>query len=262
MLEKIAGGIAVEGMESLAPMLVDGMEPLSSVLPETRWCSATNRSGSGTEPTTGRDQRGVPARCLGIRLRRRHRTVDASGVATIPGGLGAGSFATLAELRAQVLEANQSWWQYGIMGMDTELDPELPEANSITLPGREPKAFGGHLERLCAHVRDRAAENWQIVVVTEGPGSAQRLADLFIEEGISVHRVEQLDEEPRRDRHPDHGGHRLVSPRRLKFGLLSEAEVLGRSILRAFRNTSPEAAQRGGPAKLKEGLRVHEQHGS
>ena len=33
MLEKIAGGIAVEGMESLAPALVDGMVPLTSLLP-------------------------------------------------------------------------------------------------------------------------------------------------------------------------------------------------------------------------------------
>ena len=33
MLEKIADGIAVEGMESLAPVLVDGMEPLLDLLP-------------------------------------------------------------------------------------------------------------------------------------------------------------------------------------------------------------------------------------
>ena len=33
MLEKIAAGIAVEGMESLAPVLVDGMEPLLDLMP-------------------------------------------------------------------------------------------------------------------------------------------------------------------------------------------------------------------------------------
>ena len=34
MLAKIAEGIAVEGMESLAPALVDGMQPLLDVLPD------------------------------------------------------------------------------------------------------------------------------------------------------------------------------------------------------------------------------------
>ncbi|MFZ5871329.1 MAG: transcription-repair coupling factor, partial [Actinomycetota bacterium] len=34
MLDKLAAGIAVEGMESLAPVLVDGMEPLLDLLPE------------------------------------------------------------------------------------------------------------------------------------------------------------------------------------------------------------------------------------
>ena len=33
MLAKIAEGIAVEGMESLAPVLVDGMQPLLDLLP-------------------------------------------------------------------------------------------------------------------------------------------------------------------------------------------------------------------------------------
>ena len=33
MLEKIAGGIAVEGMESLAPVLVDAMVPFVEQLP-------------------------------------------------------------------------------------------------------------------------------------------------------------------------------------------------------------------------------------
>ena len=53
MLDKIAEGIAVEGMESLAPVLVDGMEPLLDLLParHARRPAAT-RSGSAPARTT------------------------------------------------------------------------------------------------------------------------------------------------------------------------------------------------------------------
>ena len=269
MLEKIAGGIAVEGMESLAPMLVDGMEPLSSVLPKDSLvlCYEPERVRHRAHDLVETNEEFLHAAWESAAFAGATAPLDPTSANNIPGGLGAGSFATLTELRAQVLEANQSWWQYGIMGMDTELDPELPEANSITLPGREPKAFGGNLERLCAHVRDRAAENWQIVVVTEGPGSAQRLADLFIDEGISINRVEQLDAEPQS------GvvtittavtGHGFASDE-LKFGLLSEADVLGRSLASAQRSGKSLARKRRNavdPLSLKEGdFVVHEQHG-
>ena len=53
LLGKIAEGIAVEGMESLAPVLVDDMELLLDVLPEgLAWPSSATRSGSAPGPPT------------------------------------------------------------------------------------------------------------------------------------------------------------------------------------------------------------------
>ena len=61
MLGKVAEGIAVEGMESLAPVLVDGMESLLDLLPPGTHVSALRPgAGPGPGPRPGRDQRGVP----------------------------------------------------------------------------------------------------------------------------------------------------------------------------------------------------------
>ena len=66
MLDKMAEGHAVEGMESLAPVLVDDMELLVDLLP----AGATGpglrpRAGAGPRARPGRDQPGVPARVVG-----------------------------------------------------------------------------------------------------------------------------------------------------------------------------------------------------
>ncbi len=54
MLAKLADGIAVEGMESLAPVLVDEMVPLLDWSATTRWSWWSTRSGSGAARTTWR----------------------------------------------------------------------------------------------------------------------------------------------------------------------------------------------------------------
>jgi hypothetical protein len=52
LLLKVAEGIAVEGMESLAPALVDGMQPLLDVLPEGAHVLICNPSGCAPGRTT------------------------------------------------------------------------------------------------------------------------------------------------------------------------------------------------------------------
>ena len=74
LTDKIAAGIAVEGMESLAPVLVDEMELLVDLMPDGH-PRAGARPGAGAQPRPrpGRHQRGVPRRELGGGRRRRHR---------------------------------------------------------------------------------------------------------------------------------------------------------------------------------------------
>ena len=72
--EKIADGHAVEGMESLAPVLVDEMEMLVDLLPERDpRAGARPRAGPQPRPRPGGDQRGVPRGVLGGGGRRRRR---------------------------------------------------------------------------------------------------------------------------------------------------------------------------------------------
>ena len=66
MLLKISEGIAVEGMESLAPALVDRMEPLLDLLPAGTHVVVVDPEKVRTRsPRPGRDQRRVPRRVVG-----------------------------------------------------------------------------------------------------------------------------------------------------------------------------------------------------
>ena len=267
MLEKIAGGIAVEGMESLAPVLVDGLETLSSVLPENSLvvCYEPERVRHRAQDLVETNEEFLQAAWESAAFAGAAAPVDTAGLSQhIPDGLAAGGFATYAQLRQEVIDAGQSWWEYGPLGVDTEL---LPEANSLTIPAREPRAFGADLKKLTDHVRERVSENWQVVVTVEGPGSAQRLAEHFSGEDIPVHRVEDLTEAP------PAGvvtvttaviAHGFASDE-LKFGLLSEADVLGRSMASSQRAGKTLARKRRNavdPLSLKEGdYVVHDQHG-
>ena len=74
MLDKLAQGHAVEGMESLAPALVDEMELLIDLLPTSSMvlvCDPERVRARAARP--GRDEPGVPARLVGGRGRGRRR---------------------------------------------------------------------------------------------------------------------------------------------------------------------------------------------
>ena len=102
-------GIAVEGMESLAPVLVDEMELLVDLLPaDTHVLRA--RPGAGPHPRArpGRDQRGVPRAPAG-------RPPPAAAQAPID--LGAASYRALGDVRAHALGRGQAWWTMSPFGI-------------------------------------------------------------------------------------------------------------------------------------------------
>ena len=108
--DKLAEGIAVEGMESLAPVLVDEMEMLVDLLPRGQpRARARPRAGPHPRARPGRDQRGVPRRELG---RGRRRAAQA------PIDLGAASLRGIGEVRSEVLEQGQAWWGVSPFGLD------------------------------------------------------------------------------------------------------------------------------------------------
>ncbi|MDX6247529.1 MAG: hypothetical protein QOF10_889, partial [Kribbellaceae bacterium] len=101
LFEKLAEGHAVEGMESLAPVLVDDMELLVDLMP------------AGTHIVVSDPER-VRARAHDL-VATSQEFLDASWAAAAGGGeapidLGAAAYISLADVRAHALGRGLAWW--------------------------------------------------------------------------------------------------------------------------------------------------------
>ncbi len=129
LTDKIADGIAVEGMESLAPVLVDEMELLVDLLPADTHVLVLDPERVRTpRPRPGRDQRGVPRRELGGRRRWRHRPRSTSAPRR------SASSATSAQARAR---AGQGLVDVSPFGLDDERPTRLPAGSVDVRPAEE-----------------------------------------------------------------------------------------------------------------------------
>jgi transcription-repair coupling factor (superfamily II helicase) len=116
-------------------------------------------------------------------------------------------------------------------------------------------------------IGSRVRDQWRVVVATEGPGPAQRLAELFHDAGIPASRVESLDSPPQPgiiEITTATAGRGFVLDG-LKLGLLTEADLLGRTSAAGTRDMRKMPSKRRNavdPLQLTEGdYVVHEQHG-
>ena len=267
MLAKIAGGIAVEGMESLAPLLVDSMVPLLSQLPaesialvmepervraRAHDLEATNAEFLAAAWATASDGGAAP---LDLSQAQAQAAADE---------LEAGNFTSLATTLLDAQAARVSWWTLTSLGTDAEL---LPEVDSIRVDAREPRGYQGDVAEMMQFISSRIKDNWRLVVATDGPGPAQRLAELFHDADIPTHRIDSLESEPTEgliEITTAQAGRGFVLDS-LKLGLLTEADLLGRSSAYAPRGAKRMAVKRRNavdPLSLLEGdYVVHEQHG-
>ncbi|WP_411375921.1 transcription-repair coupling factor [Arthrobacter sp. MPF02] len=263
MLEKIAGGIAVEGMESLAPVLVDAMVPFVDQLPgdsiavviepekvRTRAhdLAATNEEFLEAAWSTASDGGAAP--------------LDLSSQATA--ALHSASFRSLAETRATSLDHGVSWWSITSLAQDEEL---LPEVDVLNLHAREPRGYQGDVAEMMEFIGSHVRDQWRVVVATEGPGPAQRLAELFHDNDIPCARVDSLDHEPQPgiiEVTTAAVGRGFVLDG-LKLGLLTEADLLGRTSAASTKDMRRMPSKRRNavdPLQLVAGDHVvHEQHG-
>src|SRR5690606_3296113 len=122
MLGRIAAGIAVEGMESLIPALVDHVVPLTDMLPR------------GTRIVTIEPER------LARRAEDLARTADeflsaawvsATAGADAPIQAGEGSFLTLGELSDAALERGITWSSIGPFGSADAADTGLADVEDF-----------------------------------------------------------------------------------------------------------------------------------
>ncbi|MDN5911036.1 MAG: DEAD/DEAH box helicase, partial [Brevibacterium sp.] len=256
MLDKIAGGIAVEGMESLSAVLADGMEPIIALLPDSTKIIIT-------EPER------VQARAADLVVTTNEfleaAWTGAAGGGEAPIDLSAATFRTMDEMEEGARLIGLAWWELGGFATDEEL--VSPTENLFPIPARAPKGYAGDVEAILADVKALIHDRWRILVLTEGQGPGQRMVEVFSEAGVPATFVDD----------PTDLGEALVTVTTaapfggfvfddLRLAVLTEADVLGRAAVTSTRDMRrlPTRRKRNqvDPLNLAPGdFVVHDQHG-
>ncbi|MGP3536286.1 transcription-repair coupling factor [Microbacterium sp. RD1] len=262
MLERMAEGIPVEGMESLLPVLVDGLTPLVGFFPAESAVALVDPERAATRAATlGETNREFLDAAWSAATAGAHMPID----------LGAGDFLTLAELRDAAHERDSVWWTLSSFdsgaadasaeGLDVG-DDAVVRIRADAVP-----SFQGNVEGATAHVGALVAEGWSVVVAASGAGLVDRARDVLADRGIAARREDDLPDAPE-------GGvvHLVIAPLERGFQLpevrlavLTETEFYGRTIGGDSRVVKKLASRRRNvvdPLQLKPGdFVVHATHG-
>ncbi|MDT0347633.1 transcription-repair coupling factor [Streptomyces litchfieldiae] len=255
LLGKIAEGIAVDGMESLAPVLVDDMELLLDVLPE----------GSMTVVCDPERVRGRAADLVATSqefLQASWAAAAMSDTGEAPIDVGAASLRSLAEVRERADRLGMLWWSVSPFSTDAE---EEAEDDTLRLGLRAPETYRGDTARALADTKGWLADGWRVVYLTEAHGPAARTAEVLGGEGIGARLAAALTSpiEPSLV-HVACGAveHGFLAPA-LKLAVLTETDLTGQKA--AGREGARMPARRRktlDPLTLESGdYIVHEQHG-
>ncbi|PZF80994.1 transcription-repair coupling factor [Jiangella anatolica] len=277
MLEKIAAGVAVEGMESLAPVLVDRMEMLIDLLP------------AGTHVLVCDPER-VRTRAHDM-VATSQEFLDASWAAAAGGGtapidLGAAAYHTLGDVRAQAIRQGLPWWSLSSFGLGTT-ENERPEKEDLDadlyavdlgddmvttgavdtreLDVRPAETYRGDTKRAVADLSGWLATGGRAVLVTGGHGTAERVVEVLGESEVPARYVEDVTTAPE-------PGVVLVTTGGLKHGFIATAAAL--AVLTEDDLTGQRVSTKGttrmpsrrrnqvDPLQLQPGdYVVHDQHG-
>ncbi|WP_435744366.1 transcription-repair coupling factor [Nocardioides sp. SYSU DS0663] len=184
LTDKIAAGIAVEGMESLAPVLVDEMELLVDLMPADTHVLVL-------DPERARSR----AHDL---VATSEEFLDASWAAAASGGtapidLGAASYRSLSDVREHGLDQAKPWWTMSPFGLGdeggggavvTDVDAIDGAVPSRALPMKPVDAYRGDVERAVKDLDTWRQEGFRTVVVHVGHGPAERMVEVLGEHDV------------------------------------------------------------------------------
>ncbi|WP_127499663.1 transcription-repair coupling factor [Actinoplanes solisilvae] len=275
ILEKLAEGIPVEGMESLAPALLhgtDSMELLIDTMP------------TGTHVLLCDPER-IRTRAHDL-TRTSDEFLEASWAAAAVGGqapidVGAAAFKTLADVRAHAATLKQPWWTVSPFGLaesdsapvddqpwleqpSVEVSPDMGDA--VALAAQPVPLYHGDTARLAADLQDWVGAGWAIALVFEGHGTAQRATEVLRDAGLGVTPTESIET-------PIEPGQLLITCGGLNHGFVdatSQLAVITGNDISGGRGTSTKDMRKMpsrrrntiDPLELKPGdFVVHEQHG-
>lgn len=209
MLDRIAQGHAVDGMEALSPVLVDGMELLVDVVPDDTQVLVC-------------DPELVRGRAIDL-VKTSEEFLQASWAAAAGGGqapidLGASSYQPLADVRAAAIGRGLSWWtlspfsagpgdvpdQVGRQPIRTEDGEIVDFSTAVSVAGVESRTVAGHaqdtyrgeVEAAIAEIGRRLADDWRVVLTAEGKGMTDRMAEVLTEREYPVRMADELVTEP------------------------------------------------------------------
>jgi transcription-repair coupling factor (superfamily II helicase) len=257
MLAKIGEGIPVDGMESLAPALVDRLVPLTHYLPPDAAIAVIAPEK-------------VATRAVSLAETNREFLSAAWNAATAgaeaPIDLDAGDFVTLGVLRESA--GDRPWWTMSAFDSGAPEELEASGLQSyIRIEGTAVPNFAGQAEGAVQHVVQLLRDGWAVAVVAEGAGLVERAADVLGEHEASGRIVDSLPEtlEPGVAYLLKASVDRGFELPEAKLALLSESEFYGRAVGYDTRQVKKLASRRKNvvdPLQLKTGdFVVHNTHG-
>ena len=246
LTDKMAAGIAVEGMESLAPALVDSMELLVDLMPPTTTVLLLDPERARSR---AHDLVATSEEFLGASW------AAAAGGGVAPVDLGAASYWEIADVRLHALGLGLTWWSVSPFGTDV---------GALALPTHAAEEYRGDLEAAIEDIRGWLAESLDVTVVHAGHGPAQRFIELLGEHDIAARLVEEGE--------PADPGVVTVTCGHLVHGLLDDEARIAiltgddlsgqKASTRDMRKMPARRKRQIDPLELKAGdYVVHEQHG-
>lgn len=254
MLEKMAEGIPVEGMESLLPAVAGPLKSLVQYLPVGTATAVVDPERSSARAIT-----------LGDTNRE---FLDAAWSAATSGAsapidLGAGDFLTIGQLREIVRDRGGVWWRLSPFGAGLgEGDTDAANAGASVIP-----SFHGSVDGAISFVEAKVTDGWRVVMVAAGHGLVDRARDVLADRGLAARVVETLTDAP------EPGIATLVTGSieagfqvpEAKLAVLTDNEFYGRTIGGDQRVIKKLASRRKNvvdPLQLKQGdFVVHATHG-
>ena len=268
MLSLAAEGIAAPGIESLAPILVSGMDSLLDLLP----------AGSAVLAS---DPERIRARAADLVATTEEFLAAAwsaaAGGADTPLEASKASFLDLGDLWGS---GTRPWWELTDLP-PADLASAIDEADSPSADGpapvvvsptlmrvgaRDVHPYRGDFARAAADLTDLARDGWRIVVTTEGPGPGRRIRSILTDASCPAALADNVEAQP------DPGlvtittaqaGVGFVAPH-LKLAILTEGDLTGRvgATTRDMRRMPSRRRKGVDPLTLHPGdYIVHDQHG-
>ena len=169
MLEKIADGIAVEGMESLAGLLVDDMHSVVANLDPDSLLIALDpeRLARRVDDLLATTDEFLSA-----------AWTSAAAGGTAPLAVRKASFLTLDETRTAAINRSLGWWEVSALASGA--------SEEHVIDAEAAHRYRGRIDELANDLRTWLHEGRRVVITTDGPGPGRRVAEQLGQAGIAA----------------------------------------------------------------------------